>query len=86
MVHEDVDRMEAVMIDLLKVGATFYPPLALATPILTAIIKDYGVKLRVGLADGTVVSDGQGGFVTKAWADDPRHALNPDGTFKDKSW
>jgi hypothetical protein len=83
MVHEDVDRMEAIMIDLLKVGATFYPPLALATPILTAIIKDYGMQLRTGLNAGTIVSDGMGGFVTKTWANDPRHQLNQDGTFKE---
>ena len=83
MVPEDIDRTEAIMIDLLKIGGTFYPPLALATPILTAIIKDYGVNLRTGLADGSVIPDGQGGFVTTAWANDPRHQLNRDGTFKE---
>ena len=83
MVPEDIDRTEAIMIDLLRIGATFYPPLALATPILTAIIKDYGVNLRTGLADGSVIPDGQGGFVTTAWANDPRHQLNSDGTFKE---
>ena len=82
MVPEDIDRTEAIMIDLLKVGGTFYPPLAMAVPILTAAIKHYGAYLRAGLADGSIISDGRGGYVSKAWADDPRHALNPDGTFK----
>ena len=31
---------------------------------------------------GPVVSDGRGGWVSQAWADNPRHQLNPDGTFK----
>jgi hypothetical protein len=31
---------------------------------------------------GHLVSDGKGGFVTEAWASDPRHALTPDGKFK----
>ena len=30
----------------------------------------------------TLVPDGQGGYVTKAWAADPRLELNPDGSFK----
>ena len=30
----------------------------------------------------TLVPDGQGGWVTKAWVADPRLALNPDGSFK----
>ncbi len=29
-----------------------------------------------------LLPDGRGGFVSKAWAEDPRHALNPDGSFK----
>ena len=82
MVPEDIDRTEAIMIDVLKVGASIYPPLALAVPILTAIIKDYGMHLRAGIAAGTIIPDGQGGFVSTAWAKDPRHQLNPDGTFK----
>lgn len=31
---------------------------------------------------GPVVPDGFGGYVSKEWAADPRHALNPDGSFK----
>jgi hypothetical protein len=83
MVIEDVDRLEAVLIDALTVGGTLYPPLALAQPLLTSAIKHYGSYLRAGIANGTIVSDGQGGFVTTAWAADPRHQLNPDGSFKE---
>jgi hypothetical protein len=30
----------------------------------------------------TAVDGGLGGFVTNDWANDPRHALRPDGSFK----
>jgi len=31
---------------------------------------------------GPMVPDGRGGYVTQSWADDPRHQLDPDGSFK----
>jgi hypothetical protein len=31
---------------------------------------------------GPVVPDGRGGYVAQSWVDDPRHKLNPDGSFK----
>lgn len=31
---------------------------------------------------GQLVSDGRGGFVSKSWVENPRHQLNPDGSFK----
>jgi hypothetical protein len=37
-------------------------------------------KLTAG--SGRSVPDGRGGAVTQSWIDDPRHALNADGTFK----
>ncbi len=90
MVPEDIDRAETIGLDILKIAIESYaktnPIAALALPILESAIRDYMTKLRAGVTAGTVVHDGSGGFVTKAWADDPRHQLNPDGTFKDKSW
>ena len=83
MVQEDIDLLEAVLIDAVKVGAAAYSPLAIATPLLTSAIKHYGTYLRAGVAAGYIVGDGQGGFVTKAWAEDPRHQLNADGSFKE---
>jgi hypothetical protein len=62
MAPEDIDRMVAVMTDLLKVGSAFYPPLAVAAPILTSFIQNEASKLHVGLANGTIVPDGRGGF------------------------
>lgn len=37
--------------------------------------------LNAGIADGSLVFV-NGGVVSKEWANDPRHALNGDGTFK----
>jgi hypothetical protein len=54
-----------------------------------AAFVDQGLELFLGLNKlgafgrlGPVVSDGFGGEVSKEWADNPRHQLNPDGTFK----
>jgi hypothetical protein len=59
----DIDTTETVLIDLLKVGAVFYPPLAVALPIVTSFIQQQTANLKTGLANGTIVPDGQGGFV-----------------------
>jgi hypothetical protein len=82
--NEEIDMAAAVLLDALKVGATLYPPLALAMPIISAAITYGFANLKAGLADGSIlaVDGGRGGFVSKAWAADPREQLNPDGTFK----
>jgi hypothetical protein len=86
MVPEDIDRAETIGLDILKMAIEAYaqtnPIAALALPILEFAIRDYMAKLHADVANGLIIGDGRGGFVTKAWADDPRHALNPDGTFK----
>jgi hypothetical protein len=79
----NIDMAVATILDLLKIGATFYPPLSIAAPAISMFINFEAHKLKTGLADGSVLPDGQGGFVSKAWSDDPRHALNPDGSFKE---
>jgi hypothetical protein len=82
MTNAEIDMAEAAILDILKAGAVLYPPLAGAVPGISALVQ-LGMQLvKAGLADGSLIPDGQGGIVTKAWADDPRHALNPDGTFK----
>jgi hypothetical protein len=89
MTEAELEQSLSVVLAVLKFGAMFNPELAPAVTILTAVsqlVKAEGARLRSGLADGSVVSDGRGGYVSRAWADDPRHALNPDGSFKDKSW
>lgn len=63
MTVDDIEAAETVLIDLLKVGSAFYPPLAVATPIVTSVIQQQMAALKTGLANGTVVPDGQGGFV-----------------------
>lgn len=47
--------------------------LGFIAPILVELLLKTGANL---------VPDGKGGFITKEWADNPRHQLNPDGTFK----
>ncbi len=86
MTNEQIDETAAVVIDLIKVGSSFYPPLAFAAPILSSFVQHQAAQLKSGLAAGTILPDGRGGFVSSAWAADPRHQLNPDGSFKDKSW
>lgn len=86
MTNDEIDQTAAVVIDLLKVGASFYPPLAIAAPILSSFVQHQAAQLKTGLAAGTILPDGKGGFVSTAWATDPRHQLNPDGSFKDQSW
>jgi hypothetical protein len=78
----NIDMAVATILDLLKIGATFYPPLGVAAPAISMFINFEAHKLKSGLANGSVLPDGQGGFVSKEWAADPRHALNPDGSFK----
>jgi hypothetical protein len=82
----EIDATVTIIIDLIKVGAAFYPPLAIASPLITSFVQYEAAKIKTGIAAGVIVPDGRGGFVSAAWADDPRHALNPDGSFKDKSW
>jgi len=82
MTNAEIDMAEAGLLDLLKVGAVLYPPLAVAVPGISALVQLGTHLVKAGLADGSLIPDGQGGIVTKAWAEDPRHALNPDGTFK----
>ncbi|WP_020177043.1 hypothetical protein [Methyloferula stellata] len=42
----------------------------------------FGELNKIGSQPLIPVAGGAGGFVTKQWADDPRHQLNPDGSFK----
>ncbi len=86
----NITTAENVLLDLLpivlKFAAGFDPPLAMALPfvqpVIASVIRHWFASLRSGLVTGEILPDGQGGFVSKAWADDPRHQLNPDGTFK----
>jgi hypothetical protein len=63
MTEDQIDQAGTIILDLLKIGASFYPPLAVAAPIISSFIKIEGAKLKTGLAAGTILPDGQGGFV-----------------------
>lgn len=79
---EEIDLAETAAIDLLMIAGAGRTNIAIASPFLRAGIRFLFHKLRVGIADGDIVPDGQGGFVTREWADNPRHFLNRDGTFR----
>lgn len=42
----------------------------------------FGELNKIGAQPLIPVAGGAGGFVSTSWADDPRHQLNPDGSFK----
>jgi hypothetical protein len=73
--------------DLLGVIGLFVPPVAVAANdtrmiaiVLTVIHKIVNLSQQFGWFSNLVNVDGT--LVTQSWADDPRHQLNPDGTFK----
>lgn len=80
--NDEIDAAVCVILDVLKVAAAFYPQLVTAMPVLVWFVNYKASELKTGVANGTVVHMSDGSFVTKSWADDPRHALNPDGSFK----
>ena len=82
----EIDATVTIITDLIKVGAAVYPPLAVASPLIMSFVQYEAANIKAGLAAGVIVPDGRGGFVSTAWATDPRHQLNPDGSFKDQSW
>jgi len=63
MTNAEIDAAAAGLVDLLKIGASVYPPLAIAAPLLEKIIQYEANHLKVGIAAGTIVSDGHGGLI-----------------------
>lgn len=63
MTNDEIDMVEAALLDLLKIGSVAYPSLALAAPLIAIWLKFQFHKLRIGIADGSIVSDGMGGLV-----------------------
>ncbi len=53
------------------------------TGVVSALLPYvFGELNKIGSEPLIPVAGGMGGFVSKPWADDPRHQLNPDGSFK----
>jgi hypothetical protein len=75
--NDEIDAAVAVLSDLLKVGATFYPPLAVASPAISMFIAFEASKLKIGIANGTIVPDGHGGLVPNT-----NSRVMPDGTLR----
>jgi hypothetical protein len=58
-----IDGVVTLIDDLVALGGQFYPPLRLAKPIIMSFVNSEAIKLKTGLASGTIVPDGHGGFV-----------------------
>jgi hypothetical protein len=50
--------------------------------VSTLLLSVFSELNKIGAEPLIPVAGGAGGFVTKQWADDPRHQLSPDGSFK----
>lgn len=76
--NEEIDIGVTVLIDFLRFFAKLNPELKLALPFIELAIKWEAGKLKTGIADGSIVSDGAGGFVPKT-----NSRVMPDGTLRD---
>jgi hypothetical protein len=63
MTNDEIDTAGAALIDLLLIGARLYPPLEPAIPTLCKIIVYETHALKLGIANGSIIPDGCGGFI-----------------------
>jgi hypothetical protein len=69
MTSDEIDRLEAILIDALRLGAKLAPPplnvlLPITLPVLEYFVRHRIIApMKIGIANGTIVSDGHGGFV-----------------------
>jgi len=72
------DKQVAFAENMLTDLGLVFPPAAMVERGVEAFLLIN--KMTAGR--GPIGPDGRGGYVTQSWADDPRHQLSPDGTFK----
>jgi hypothetical protein len=60
---QTIDEVSTILQDTIGIVTSVYPAFAIAAPFLKGFIKTEAHKLKNGLADGTMVPDGEGGFV-----------------------
>jgi hypothetical protein len=58
-----IDEVANFILGSLDIIGTAYPPVGQALPILKFFIRREATKLKTGIADGSIVPDGHGGFV-----------------------
>lgn len=68
MIPEDLDRVENILLDLTRAGVRFAPPpynimLGMALPFLESYVRHQISVVRTGVADGSIISDGRGGWI-----------------------
>ena len=78
----DIAAIQSWLGNVLGLASSFYPPLAAFTPSISGGVGTILTDLSTKIKSGDLIPDGRGGYVSKEWAADPRHQLNPDGTFK----
>jgi len=81
MTDEELNAGLTALTAIIDVVGKLYPPVAAIAPALTFVLKEALAKFEADRKAGVIVPDGRGGWVSKAWRDDPRHALRQDGTF-----
>lgn len=63
MTNTEIDDAVVAVGSILKVVGDFYAPLAISTPVLMALLAVGAYELKAGIAAGTIVPDGKGGYV-----------------------
>lgn len=58
-----IDEVTTFILGSLDIVGAAYPPVVAAMPFIKFFVKHEAMKLKTGIATGTIVPDGQGGFV-----------------------
>lgn len=81
------DTVETVAEQLADAALGLVPALApfmfIIKPLVHDALSSWAAKIDDGIAHGSMKQLADGSIISAAWAADPRHALNADGTFKE---
>jgi len=63
MTPQQLEDGELAVEKIIAFAADLYPPLALYAPIIDAFLRHQVALIKAGVADGSIIADGKGGFV-----------------------
>lgn len=63
MTNPEIDDAVTAVGSIIKVVGDFYTPLAVSAPVIMALLSMGAFALKTGIAAGTIVPDGKGGYV-----------------------
>ena len=63
MTPEQLADGEAAIEKIVAFISDFYPPLKMFAPLIDAFLRQQVAIIKAGVADGSIIADGQGGFV-----------------------